>query len=97
MLPLFGPLISLLFWLYLFSYFGDEVTRRYAGIGDIIFQCDWFLFSREMQKMLPMILMIAKKPVYMRGFANIYCTREAFKQVLKFHHFFVCLSNENEK
>lgn len=68
-------------WLYVFCYFGDKLTDRYACVGNQIYQFDWYLVPIDMQKCLPVILTVAQKNVYLRGSFGAQCTRDTFKKV----------------
>lgn len=46
-----------------------------------ISQIDWYLYTIEMKKMLPMIINMAKKPVKFKWFGNSAADRETFKKV----------------
>lgn len=65
-------------------FFGDVLTRRFEEVNDSICKCAWNEFPPEVQKMLPFFVMGAQKPIYIQGFMNVQCTREAFKNVIIF-------------
>lgn len=67
--------------IYLFCDFGENVTSRFLSINDVIYECHWYSFPEEVQRILPIIMVSAQKPVYIKGFGNILCTRENFKKV----------------
>lgn len=75
----------LLLWtnltIFIFCECGQRVTNKFTEVNDIICQLNWYLFSIEIQRMMPNIMMITQRPVILRGFGNCYCTREAFKNV----------------
>lgn len=78
------PLV-LLYWSFLqillFCDFGERLTGRFDEIDLTLFECNWYTFPMEIQKMLPMLLMSTQSPVVLQGFPNVSCTREAFKKV----------------
>lgn len=82
MLPALG-------WLYVKCYFGDEVTYHFGAIDESINQCTWYLFPLEMQQFLPMMIILAQKPVYVGEFGKIHCTRTTYKNV-SFHFEYIC-------
>lgn len=61
--------------------FGEIMSNKFGGIDDTIYGCDWYTFPNDIQRMLPIILAGAQQPVILMGFANLTCTREAFKKV----------------
>lgn len=75
----------LIFWsftyIFLFCNFGENVTSKFLAIDHAINECDWYLFPYDVQRMLPTIMMSTQKPLILCGFANVVCTREAFKRV----------------
>lgn len=78
---MFNSIIALYFAIFLFCYFGDDVTYRFGNVGDSIYQLKWYNYSLELQQCLPMMISISRKPVYLKGFASIQCTCEMFKKV----------------
>lgn len=73
------------FWsfglIFFFCYFGQSMTTQFEGLCNQIYQCDWYLFPTEAQQMLPIIMIVFQKSVALRGFGNVYYTRESFKNV----------------
>lgn len=68
-------------WLYLICFFGNRVTETFAGISHSFYTCDWYNFPIELRMNFSLIIHVAQKPVYLRGFANMNCTLETFKMV----------------
>lgn len=66
--------------IFLFCNLAENVTIQYEELEDTIYQCDWYLFSADVQKILPTIIMCAQDPVIIKGF-GVLCTREVFKKV----------------
>lgn len=77
-----------MFWafmqIFLFCDFGQKVTDQFSEIDDMIYFSDWYTFPKEIQRILPTVLMTAQQPVILEGFANLKCTREAFNKVNNF-------------
>lgn len=42
---------------------------------------DWYLFPNEVQRILPTVVQNAQKPVVIKCFGNVLCSREQFKMV----------------
>lgn len=70
-----------LMWLFIYCYFGDQVTSRFEHIQLAFYESNWHLLPLELMNCLPYILLSTQKLVYIRGFANSSCTRETFKMV----------------
>lgn len=68
-------------WLFIYCYFGDEVTSRFEGISDTLYLCNWYLLPLKLKKSIPMTIYGAKKLIYLQGFGSNSCTRETFKKV----------------
>lgn len=62
--------------------FGNETTTRFDEIYESFCQCPWNEFPLELQKLLPMVLLIAKEPIYLKGYMSVKCTREFMKTVI---------------
>lgn len=62
--------------------FGEKVTTQFDNINYSIVQCSWHDFPMEMQRILPMMSMMAQKPVFVEAaYMNIGCSRETLKKV----------------
>lgn len=68
--------------LYFFCHIGNTVTQRFEDVGNTVYKLSWHLLPPQVQRDLPMVIAIAQKDVFIRGFANIHCTREVFKKVI---------------
>lgn len=49
--------------------------------NDKLYQCNWHLFPIEIQRMLVIVMTNTQRPSTVHGFANTFCTRDAFKGV----------------
>lgn len=67
--------------IFLFCNFGEDITTQFKAIDHEIYECDWYLFPRKAQRILPTLVLSTQRPVIFRGFGNVVCTREAFKRV----------------
>lgn len=58
----------------------DNVTEQYerTNVYEI---CEWYNFSNEAKRLLPIIIHNTQATVVVSGFGNIVCTREQFKKV----------------
>lgn len=66
----------------LFCLVGHETTTDYEDIFcTMCSNWEWFKFPLNIQKLLPMILSSAEKPVYLKGYIGVYCTRDFIKTV----------------
>ena len=63
--------------------FGQIMSNAYTEIDHEVCQLDWYLFSMEIQKILPTLMIVTQKPVGLDVFGNISCGREDFKKVSK--------------
>lgn len=77
-----SSLLSLCFLhLCLFSIFADYITSRFQSLGDIIYQINWYVLPVDMQKNLQSVIAMSQKRVFVRGYADVRSTREAFRKV----------------
>lgn len=62
-----------------------EMGERYAGafndISDLIDQFKWYLFPKNVQRILPLLLIHMQQPIELECFGSIACAREALKSV----------------
>lgn len=67
--------------IFLFSELGERLTNQFNEINKEILDYDWYAFPISIQKLIPTILTGTQDPVVIRGYGNINCTRDTFKQV----------------
>lgn len=81
-----GAISILIIWLpmfHLLSNFGEDVIGAFAELNDEIFHMSWYLCPVNLQRYIVVMAAMAEKPVLMRGFATLNCSRQTFKQVGK--------------
>lgn len=61
--------------------FGQRLSNAFEEIDDSIEEFDWNLFSHEIQRLLPTILIVTQKPVVFECFGSISALRDTFKKV----------------
>lgn len=74
---LIGPMCPF----YLFCYFGGNITHQFEDIGNAIYQLDWYKLPLDMQKDLQIVIALAQKRIYMRGYGDTRTTHSVFKKV----------------
>lgn len=62
---------------------GQRLDDAFAEIGELIYQCDWHLFSVEMRRMAVVMITVLQQPLSLKCFGSISCSREVFKKVSK--------------
>lgn len=62
---------------------GQRLDDAFAEIGELIYQCDWHLFSVEMRRMVVVMITVLQQPLSFKCFGSISCSREVFKKVSK--------------
>lgn len=60
---------------------GQRMTDAFEKIDISMDHLDWYLFPIEIQRQLPMIIVVAQQSVLLESFGSIGCTREVFKNV----------------
>lgn len=70
-----------LFSLLIICELGQRGSNAFEDINDIIDQFQWYRFSSEMKRLLPIAFIIVQKPVSVGCFGSVLCDREAFKKV----------------
>lgn len=61
--------------------FGQRCCSAFDGIIGIIDQFNWYSFPYEIQRLLPIILIMMQQPVALKCFGSISCNHENFKKV----------------
>lgn len=70
-----------LFPFFLFCHFGGKVTQRFEDIGYAIYQLEWYRCPSDMQKKFPIVISLAQKRIFMRGYGDTCTTHSIFKKV----------------
>lgn len=66
----------------LFCLFGQETTENYEDIyRTMCSHLMWYEFPLDIQKLIPLILVNAEEPVYLKGYFALCCTRDFMKSV----------------
>ncbi|XP_055296830.1 odorant receptor 22c-like [Sitodiplosis mosellana] len=73
----------IIFWLYLFCHFGDQLTESFGNVDNAFYQLSWYELPLDMQKCIPMAISLAQKEIYLQGFGSINCTKDTFKKIMK--------------
>lgn len=63
--------------------FADNVTNRFYRTN-VYEHCNWYTFTNDVQRLLPVIINNTQRSALIEGFGNIHCTRERFKKVINF-------------
>lgn len=79
-------LLIILFW----CEFGKIVCEKFAVFDHELWQCKWYLFPIEMQRMLVIFMSNTQDQATLLGYGNIECTRDTFKRVICFFSFSSC-------
>lgn len=74
---------------FFYCYFGQRLTSAFGEISDSVYGISWYLLPIEMQSILPAMMPMAQRSVYIRGFANIECTHRFYRKVKNHFKFFV--------
>lgn len=68
--------------------FGERLNKSSSEEINYTFeQSAWYLFPRDVQSVLPFLIMVAQKPVDLDVFGSISCSRITFKKVFNFFYF----------
>lgn len=67
--------------MFLFCEMGENLNNQFSRVSDAIYSSSWYMFPRDLQRIIPTVMMAAQRPVTLQGFANLRCTRQAFKKV----------------
>lgn len=83
-----NPIVSvaLALWtsliVFVFTEIGEPVTNEFELFDLELRNCNWYLFSKEMRRMLIVLMVNAQKQTVIYGYGNIFCVRQVFRKVL---------------
>lgn len=81
MIPTAIVAVSTTICLFAFCMFGENLAEQFDMLDVKLYQCDWFLFPIDIQRMLITLMSNTQQPAAIIGYGNIECTRETFKRV----------------
>ena len=85
-LPAQLNLSILVFWSFAIIFalceLGAQVTKQFNTLNEELGQSKWYMLTIEVQKMILIFMSDAEQPVFLQGYGNIECTRDAFKNVI---------------
>lgn len=61
--------------------FGQRLANAFSEINDLMDQFQWYRFPIKVQRILPMVIVLAQKRVSYECFGSFSCGRKAFKIV----------------
>lgn len=61
--------------------FGEQGCEMFFAVDYTIDEIDWYLYPTEIQRMLPAIMIVAQRPIYMQLFGSVTASRETFQRV----------------
>lgn len=62
---------------------GQRINLAFEECNDMIDQFEWYLFPVEIQRLLPLLWLVAQQPIEIVCFGSKACDRDTFKQVPK--------------
>lgn len=80
-MALFGEIFWSIACIFLFCEFGNMVTIEFEDLNEIIGQLNWYSYPNDVQRMMPIIMIVAQESVIIHGYGNIACVRESFVKV----------------
>lgn len=80
LLPAINGLVALALT-YIACELGQRMNDAFDKIDTTLDHTRWYMFPIEIQRMLPMIHLIAQQPVSLECFGSIACSRDVFKDV----------------
>lgn len=78
--------VSSIVYVLLLCELGEMVSNAYEKVDQQLFNCNWYQFPTEMQRMLVTAIANIQQPVTIRGYGNIICNRDTLKKVKARYH-----------
>lgn len=81
-----AKVLTMILWSFgyisIYCEFGEMLTQQYELFNDELSQCNWYLFSIEIQQLLLITMANSQQPTKIRGFGNAICSRDSLKRVI---------------
>lgn len=75
-----------MFWAFAFIFLlcdsGEMVTKQFDEFDEKLFQCDWYSFPIEIQRLYLNFNLISQHSTHIQGYGGVFCTRDNFKKVI---------------
>lgn len=59
----------------------QQLSNAFEQITADIENLEWYLYSHEIQRMLPIVLLVSQRPIELECFGSIRASRKTFKKV----------------
>lgn len=60
---------------------GERACELFGTVDEVMDEIDWYLYPIEIKRILPIIMIVTQKPIYIELFGSITASRETFKRV----------------
>lgn len=77
----FDALATACLYIFFWCESGKMVTSAFAMFDHELWQCEWYSFPIETQRMVQFFMLVTQDPAVLCGYGNIICTRDTFKRV----------------
>lgn len=64
-----------------YCFYADQVTNRFASLGDSLYQLEWYRFPTKVQKDLQIVLALCNETIYIEGYFNARFSRPKLQAV----------------
>lgn len=61
---------------------GERLIDEFYTIKDATYECQWYSYSIEVQRIIQLIIVDAQEPKILKGFGNISSSHETYKKVI---------------
>lgn len=86
LLSLYVQLFTTIVGIFGICEFGERISFAFYKINIALDRFKWYRLPKEVQKMLPIIMIAAQEPVQLNIFGSVACNRITFKEVSRFIH-----------
>lgn len=94
LIDFFAPVVTV-YWSFIviFGYceLGELLSAEFIKFDDELCQCKWYLFPIEVKQIISIFMGETQQLTVFRGYGNIECTRQSFKEVIHLFLSFLCL------
>lgn len=67
--------------LFVYCYFGNQLTETAFQVNESIYFSDWYNYSPKIQKLIILIIRRSERPFILKGCSLVKCSLESFKDV----------------
>lgn len=89
---LLSPIPSMancVFYVYLYSYYGDDTNKSFENISILLYQADWIKLPNDLRKTIMLMMQYAQQPMFYTTFGGFPLNVDTLGRVRRIPYFWI--------